>query len=280
MEFIALDVETANADMSSICQIGLARFTDGVLQEEWKTFIDPEDYFDAVNISIHGINEASVEGAGTFPAVADQIWGYLDGRVAVCHTHFDRVAVLQAARKYGLCPPSCTWLDSARVARRAWQQFASKGYGLESVCSFLGYEFAHHDALEDAKAVAYILLAAIQGTGMDVQGWLRRVEEPCGDIARDGNPNGPCYGEVLAFTGALEMPRWQAAEMAAKIGCSVGEGVTKQTAMLVVGDQDIRKLAGHEKSGKHRKAEQLIRQGQTLRILRETDFKELVNTFA
>jgi hypothetical protein len=37
-----------------------------------------------------------------------------------------------------------------------------------------------------------------------------------------------------------------------------------------------RTLAGHEKSSKHRKAEQLIKMGQPIRILRETDFREIV----
>jgi len=46
--------------------------------------------------------------------------------------------------------------------------------------------------------------------------------------------------------------------------------------MLVVGDQDVMKLAGHEKSAKHRKAESLIAQGEEIRILRESDFMELV----
>jgi DNA polymerase-3 subunit epsilon len=277
MEFVALDVETANADMSSICQVGMARFVNGELLEEWKTYVDPEDYFDGINISIHGIDEERVKGAPTLPAIANQIFGYLDSRVAVCHTHFDRVAVVQASSKYGLRSPSCTWLDSARVARRAWEQFASKGYGLDNVCSFLGYEFAHHDALEDAKAAAYILLSAIESTGMDVEGWLRRVDQRCGDIARDGNPQGALYGETMVFTGALEIPRWQAAEMAAKVGCVVGEGVTKKTTILVVGDQDTRNLAGHEKSSKHRKAEKLMQEGQAIRILRESDFKALVS---
>jgi DNA polymerase-3 subunit epsilon len=44
----------------------------------------------------------------------------------------------------------------------------------------------------------------------------------------------------------------------------------------VVGDQDIRRLAGHEKSSKHRKAEELIRQGQRIRIVGESDFKSIV----
>ena len=45
--------------------------------------------------------------------------------------------------------------------------------------------------------------------------------------------------------------------------------------LLLVGDQDVQRLAGHEKSSKHRKAEQLIQTGQPIRILRETDFREL-----
>ncbi len=49
--------------------------------------------------------------------------------------------------------------------------------------------------------------------------------------------------------------------------------VTKHTTLLVVGDQDLRKLNGQEKISKHRKAEQLIAKGQALRILGESDFK-------
>ena len=78
------------------------------------------------------------------------------------------------------------------------------------------------------------------------------------------------------FTGALEIPRREAADLASGVGCTVAEGVTKKTTLLVVGDQDISKLAGKEKSSKHLKAEQLIQKGHNLRIIKESDFKELV----
>ena len=45
----------------------------------------------------------------------------------------------------------------------------------------------------------------------------------------------------------------------------------------MVGLQDKRKLGGHEKSRKQRKAEQLIRQGTDIQILSEADFCELAN---
>ncbi|MCB9990611.1 MAG: transposase [Rhodospirillales bacterium] len=281
MDFIALDVETANADMASICQIGLARYENGKLIEEWKSYIDPEDYFDGFNVSIHGIDECTVKGAPNFKNIANELYKMLDGRVAVSHTHFDRVAINQAASLNKIRTPSCTWLDSAKVVRRTWDEFSWKGYGLYNVCKKLNYEFKHHDALEDAKAAGYILVEAIKLTGMDINSWIERVNKPINPetqntIKCSGNPNGPMYGEILAFTGALEIPRRDAANMAAQIGCDVASGVTKKTTILVVGDQDITKLAGHEKSSKHRKAQELIEKGYPIRILKESDFKELV----
>lgn len=75
--------------------------------------------------------------------------------------------------------------------------------------------------------------------------------------------------------GALDTPRREAAGIAASIGCEVDENVTKRTTLLVVGDQEVQRLVGHDKSSKHRKAEALIADGLAIRILRETDFRQL-----
>ena len=40
MEFVAIDVETANADMASICQIGIAKYSKGQLIDEWTSLIN------------------------------------------------------------------------------------------------------------------------------------------------------------------------------------------------------------------------------------------------
>ena len=281
MKFIAIDVETANADMASICQIGLAAYSDGVLTNEWKSYVNPNDDFDGINVSIHGIEESDVKDSPTFKALSETLFSYLDDAVVVCHTHFDRVAIHQAASRHGTRGPQCTWLDSAKVARRTWEEFAYKGYGLKNLCKVLGYEFKHHDALEDAKASAYVFLAAIDKSGLDLDSWLSRVNQPIDltssqPISRSGNPEGSLYGEVIVFTGSLGITRKKAVNLASSVGCEVGSGVTKKTTLLVVGDQDIQRLAGLEKSSKHRKAEKLIAGGADIRILTESDFSELV----
>jgi DNA polymerase III subunit epsilon len=281
MDFVSIDVETANADMSSICQIGLAYYREGELCEEWKSYVDPKDFFDTINISIHGIDESTVQGAPQLSEIVDILYRFLDNKITVCHTHFDRVSIRKAFDKYGIRHPENIWLDSARVARRFWTEFAWKGYGLHNICKTLGYKFKHHDALEDAKAAGYIMLTAMQQSYLDLEGWLKRVNQPIfGQGIKqkfDVNPEGCLYGEVIVFTGVLELKRKDAADMAAKIGCQVESGVTKKTTILVVGNQDIKKLAGQEKSSKHRKAEGLILNGQPIRILGESDFKELIN---
>ena len=280
LNFTAVDVETANADLSSICQVGIVTFENGGLKEKWETLVNPEDEFDGMNVSIHGITEDTVKGAPLFPAIHDAIRVRLSGRVVVTHTHFDVSAIARAQEKHSLSRFDCSWLDTVKVVRRAWPEFAQSGYGLKPVAKKLGIVFAHHNAVEDARAAGEILLCAIRETSVPLDEWLKRVRRPIGAAAssQEGNPEGPLYGEVLVFTGALEIPRAEAARLAAGAGCAVSPGVNAKTTILVVGDQDIRALAGHEKSSKHRKAEDLIAGGQSIRILQESDFKFLLSS--
>ena len=98
--FNAIDVETANADRSSICQIGIVHVRDGRIQDTWKALINPEDWFDWFNIEVHGIEQKDVEDAPTLPEVRDELRRRLRGSILVSHTSFDRVAFERAMDKY------------------------------------------------------------------------------------------------------------------------------------------------------------------------------------
>ncbi len=281
MKFVALDVETANPDMASICQIGIVHFEDGRPADSWSSLVNPKDYFDTINVSIHGIDESAVRGAPDFQLVSEEVNRRLAGQIVAIHTAFDRNAIVRASERHVATPPQCQWLNTASVARRTWPDVAQRGYGLSALAERLGIEFKHHDAAEDARAAGLILVRASQDTGLDLAGWMDRVSRPINSnqshsVAKEGNPEGPLFGETLVFTGALSMPRHEAAELAARAGCETADGVTKHTTLLVVGDQDIRLLNGHQKSAKHRKVEELIAKGRPIRILTESDFISMV----
>ena len=287
--FNAIDVETANADRASICQIGIVQVCDGKLTDRWQTLIDPEDWFDEFNVAIHGIEERDVTGSPTFAEIESTLRQRLNDCVVVSHSSFDRVAIERALARYHLEPLNLQWLDSAMIVRRTWpDQFGKRGYGLKNVADAFNIEFVHHDALEDARAVAEIVVMACEQAGFDIQEWIRRVKRPIfarkksgtkrgKSISRTGNPDGIMFGETVAFTGALSIARHEAADLAADLGCNVVTSVSKKVSMLIIGTQNRSLFNGYDKSSKHRKAESLISEGTTIQILSESDFLELVN---
>ncbi|CAJ0866565.1 DNA polymerase III subunit epsilon [freshwater sediment metagenome] len=283
MEFIALDVETANSDLASICSVGLVHFKDGTPLKTTSFLIDPEDEFDGMNIAIHGITPDDVVGKPTMREILPLISNALHQRVIAHHTPFDRVAFKRAAAKYSLPQPELTWLDTAAVARRAWERFADRGYGLENLAREFGIEFSHHVAAEDARAAGLILVRAMQENGLSLDECITRARQPLREkakvLATSGNPNGPLAGEVIVFTGALALPRTEAARLAVEMGCDVRNSVTSGTTILVIGNQDVRRIKGQDKSSKHRKAEEIIRGGAQLRIISEADFQRLISEF-
>lgn len=177
-DFVAIDLETANPNPWSICQIGVAAFGNGALSQEWMTYVDPEERFNRDNVAVHGITEAAVRGWPKLPMVADRLAELLNGRIVVSHSQFDRVALEQAFDRHEIGRLDCLWLDSVQVARRAWDGFSKRGFGLENLCRLLGYRYQRHDALGDAKAAGIVVLAAIEQTGVDLHRWLKQVELP------------------------------------------------------------------------------------------------------
>ena len=273
--FVVLDVETANSNYASICEIGVLLCCGDEILEEWSSLINPKEEFSTMNIAIHGITPDKVRDSPSFPEVSEHLSSLLTGNVVVAHSSFDRSAIKQATTKYDLAMPDAYWLDSRRLAQRAWPEM--KAYGLSYLCNTLGFNYQAHAALEDAKA-CFFLLKQMQNTGaLDAQDLITRMTKAgtrsTVDDWKETEAQGyPLEGENLVFTGALVMARSEAKLLAEAAGASVKSGVSSKTTMLVVGDQNLVALKGEEKSSKHRKAEALIENGAGIRIVGESDF--------
>ena len=159
MKFYSLDVETANHDQSTICQIGVGVFEDGELVDTWKTYIDPESSFHWYFTQIHGISARTVKGHPKFPKVYPELRRMFENNIVVHHSPFDRVAFRKVFERYGLEPFEVQWMDSIRVARHTWEGMEG-GYNLSNLASYLDIEFQHHDALEDSITCGKIVVEA------------------------------------------------------------------------------------------------------------------------
>ena len=173
LTFNAIDVETANERPYSICQIGIVQVRIGRIATSRSFTVDPQEPFRTFNVRLHGIGPQHVRGCPTLPRLDAELRCLLEGTPLVSHTGFDRSALDGAMRRYGLRPLRVQWLDSGQIARRAWpERYRRRGWNLANVTADLGISFRHHDAVEDARAAAEIVLMACLHTRMDIEDWL------------------------------------------------------------------------------------------------------------
>lgn len=165
--------------------------------------------------------------------------------------------------------------DILAIAKRAFPNL--NNYKLATVAKYLDISIdGAHRAIADCLMSKEVLT---QGLKLQVNNHIHIH----GFKATDYTPsqNGYFYGKTIVFTGDLvAMNRDLAAEHASKFGFEIGSNVTKKTDYLVVGIQNLNLLAGHNKSSKHRKAEQLISKGLKIEIITEEDFLKFINLTA
>ena len=261
--FVAVDVETANRQQSSICQVGLAMVSKGGDIETVGILIDPEQDFESSNVKIHGIDQTSVAGAPNFKTVIQSLRPFLERHLLVQHSNFDKQAFSAASKFHDIPELRANWIDSVRIARIAWPELKGEGgHGLANLKSYLDLDFEHHNAKEDARAAAEVVLLAEAAIGKNFSEIAKSKKQSYQtSVAIDGNQSGALYGHVACFTGQLSMSRVEAATMAAGAGITVKTSVSKKVTLLIVGDQDLSTLTGDDKSSKHRRAEMLQSEG-------------------
>ena len=278
--FVAIDFETANGSMASICQVGVVLFDDGREVETFSTLVNPEEEFWGMNIDIHGIEPHDVKSSPTFPEIYEKLRQLMSEKLIISHGWFDRGCMSEVLDKYSLPIFEMQWLDSTRVVRRAFPEFSKKGFGLQNVAAHYGLSTNAHDALNDAQTCGAIVLNILRDTSTTLDFWINRVTQPITPRSYRArakrelktNEDGAHFGESIVFTGTLSLPRSQAEQIASDAGFAVQTSVSKKTDYLVCGVQDLDKLAGHELSSKERKAKELIAQGHRLRMLNENEF--------
>lgn len=259
-DFVVIDVETACSRVSSICQVGIVGFRDGRELFAWETLLDPCDEFHPMNTRIHGIAAHHVAGQPTFAHVHAAIDAHLSGAITVAHSMFDKSALAAACRIHACAEIETVWLDSVRVAKRAWPDLPNHKLG--GLARYLGVEHRHHDALSDARAAGWVILRAIEHTGLSLTEWMAPTRSP-GPAPRAA-PFGPLAGERVVIVG--EPRDGRLAHAVAAAGGVVRSAVGSTTTLVLIGG-DPRFEPWLRTDPQVRKAERAIDAGQRLTIL-------------
>jgi DNA polymerase-3 subunit epsilon len=302
--FLAIDFETAATFRGSACALGVALFDHGRLRYQQTTLIDPgiaPDDWHGYSIALHGIRREDVVGAPSFADVWNQVENSFPGVPLIAHHAGFDIGVLRAEfARMGKRPAQIIrYTCSALMARRAWPDLVS--VSLPVLAEKCNITLDHHKPGSDARASGQIILSAADSLGaFDVNEALRCTGAEWGQIradlsattgttvkalraadfvpAADDALESPLRGQTIVFTGALQsMTRPEAFGLVARAGARPGDGVTKATNVLVVGEQDIARLAmGETLSAKHRKAAAMRLGGHDIQIVSEPEFLRMV----
>ena len=159
MNFVALDIETASAEIGSICQIGIAHFSGGKLSHVESHLVRPRTRFAASHTTLHGIRAETVAHAPTWDDVYVSLRPNLLGKVIVSHTLFDRKSIFRACCRGRFSMFSYVrWIDSCEAARNAWPELDKHSLG--SLARHLELPYRAHDAGEDARVAGQVYLLA------------------------------------------------------------------------------------------------------------------------
>lgn len=160
LDFTAIDFETANGFRGSPCAVGLTKVRGGRVVEEASWLMRPpprHDHFEYHNTRIHGITSADVALQPRFGDLFPEIGAFIGGDVLAAHNAaFDLGVIRSALEVSGLPGPAYDYVCTVMLSRRCYSlvsnslPFAAEEAGVPLV--------NHHDAAEDARACAGILI--------------------------------------------------------------------------------------------------------------------------
>ena len=162
LNFTAIDFETANGSAASACSVGLVKVRDGRIVDEASWFIRPplgHDWFTEWNIRIHGIRPVDVATAPSWTEQLPQLTAFAaDDHLVAHNAGFDMGVIAAACAATFVETPAFSYACSLLVARKTYNL---DSYRLPVAAMAAGFEdFTHHDALDDARASAAIIVHA------------------------------------------------------------------------------------------------------------------------
>ncbi len=158
--FAAIDFETANRHMTSVCSVGIVVVRDGTIQERFYRLIKPEpEYYSYGNTMVHGLTASDTENAPVFPAVWAEAAPLIKGLPLVAHNcRFDEGCLKAVFRMYQMDYPDYEFHCTCNASRKLFKSILPN-HRLPTVAAYCGYDLTnHHNALADAEACAVIAM--------------------------------------------------------------------------------------------------------------------------
>lgn len=139
-DFAAIDFETANRKLTSICAVGVVVVRGGELCDSYYHLVRPEpEYYIRQFTAIHGISYEDTMSEPNFAYVWEELREKIDNLPLVAHNKaFDENVLRATCRMYGIDMPDVPFYCTLQQARRVIPRGSIENYRLPTVCAYLG----------------------------------------------------------------------------------------------------------------------------------------------
>lgn len=291
-EYVLIDVETTgfSTDWDEIIEIAALKIKDGKILDKFSSLVKPTCEIDDFITELTGITNVELEKANTISIVLPKFKEFISSSILIGHNvNFDINFLYDAFLDNMEYEFNNDYIDTLRIARKILPNLEHHRLD-DLIANYSIPERGLHRASKDCEKTYEVynylkndVLSKFGDTESFKQLFKPKSYRTSYDFAKikamtdDFDESHPLYKKVCVFTGALEkMTRKEAAQIVANIGGINANSVTKKTNLLILGNNDYCKSIKDGKSNKHKKAEQLILEGQDLAILPENEFYEMI----
>lgn len=295
--FVVIDIETTGTSCirDSMIELAAIKVSNGIVIDTFQELINPHFEISPKITMLTGITNAMLKDARSIEQVFPDFYNYIgENSILVGHNinSFDMCFIYDKRMELEGKPASNNMIDTLKLSRSILPELSS--HKLEDLINYFNINTtARHRALADCFST-YELLKKLKQSVIErngsVENYLNNTSKK--KQKKTGNSksvdlkeitattktidiNNPLYKKQVCFTGTLERyTRPQAAQIVVNRGGTCHESVNQKTDILVWAGND-----DSYKSGKVKKAEELIAKGFKIKIISEQVFYEMIETF-
>ena len=164
--YCVYDIETTglSSNFDEIIEIGACKIKNGVIIDEFSSFVKPSVPISAFTTSLTSITQDDVRNADTIDVVLPKFKEFFDGCILVAHNAtFDNSHIYANLKKLNLYEKPIPTIDTLQLFRLKYGKNLKK-FGLDAMVKFFDIVLVqHHRAVHDAKATALCFIAMLNG---------------------------------------------------------------------------------------------------------------------
>lgn len=281
-DYTVIDIETTGLDsrFDEIIELGAVRYRNDSEVARFQSLVRPDGCISEFIEELTGISNEMVSDSPSINDILPQFLQFVGNDALLGHNvNFDINFIYDSASYCNLPPFSNNYTDTMYLSRRLFRE--ERSHKLVDVCSRLNIpQPEEHRAIADCIRT-HLCYQAMKQYCMDMgigisNDWDAHAKQITAqtDVY---NEDGPIYQKVFAFTGTLEqMTRKEAMQAVVNCGGLIGDGVTKKTNFLVLGNNDYCKAIKEGKSNKQKKAEKMQLDGFDIATISEQVFYDML----